>query len=745
MIKKILVKNVATYNYEGQSIEPKKVNFLFGLNGSGKTTISRCIASPTDEKYRECEISWADSRIKCSVYNRDFVRENFSETVPGIFTLGESTIETQNQIKRLTEEISELSETIDKKTKEKDGCDDNAGYIQQLKSHEETYADKFWKIKQKLDQEESPILNALEGVRASKVKFKDKLLSENRVNNSELLSREELERLTAQLFGASADKVELIATPYFDDLLSLENEDILKTVIVGKEDVTIANLIKKLGNSSWFSQGRQYLGLSDGKCPFCQQKLPDNFSQQIEDYFDKTYEADMQKVSDLKNKYGSFAERLVSQLQTLIDTPNDFLNQDSLEKEIALLKVKLQANRTEIGKKISAPNCIIVLDSIKQITENIERLICQANTAIKEHNSRIENIKEERGKLTSQVWKYILMQLSAEIKEYSERETEIENSIKDAKDTISEATNERTIKIRDLRSLEEKLTSIIPTANGINAILENYGFTNFKLDVDDKNKTYQFVRANGEPAFESLSEGEKNFVTFLYFMQMLKGNTDGTGHNENKVLVIDDPVSSLDNDVLFLVSTLIRDLFQNVYRDRGTIKQIFVLSHNLYFFKEVSYDNNNNLLVKGQTGYWMITKANNTSKIIEYGKNPISSTYEMLWDEVIRANKNPMNCNAVTLANTMRRILEYYFSFLGGKNLNKFHFQFLDGDRQVFKSLISWVNSGSHSAFDDFSATTAIYSGEKYLSVFRKLFETTDHLSHYNMMMKIETEEESHE
>ena len=144
MIKKILVKNVATYNYEGQSIEPKKVNFLFGLNGSGKTTISRCIASPTDEKYRECEISWADSRIKCSVYNRDFVRENFSETVPGIFTLGESTIETQNQIKRLTEEISELSETIDKKTKEKDGCDDNAGYIQQLKSHEETYADKFW-------------------------------------------------------------------------------------------------------------------------------------------------------------------------------------------------------------------------------------------------------------------------------------------------------------------------------------------------------------------------------------------------------------------------------------------------------------------------------------------------------------------------------------------------------------------------------------------------------------------------
>ena len=61
-------------------------------------------------------------------------------------------------------------------------------------------------------------------------------------------------------------------------------------------------------------------------------------------------------------------------------------------------------------------------------------------------------------------------------------------------------------------------------------------------------------------------------MTFLYFMYSLKGNRDESGHNDDKVVVIDDPVSSLDNDVLFLVSSLIRDLFKDIYAGTGTIK-----------------------------------------------------------------------------------------------------------------------------------------------------------------------------
>ena len=157
MIKKLSLKNVASYTDGEQTVEPLKVNFLFGLNGSGKTTLSRCIASPTDEKYHDCPISWDGFPIKCAVYNRDFVKDNFSETVPGIFTLGEGTIETKALIKSLTTDIAELEKVKDAKTKELNGVDGSIGLTQQLRNHEDTYVTKFWDIKQRLDNENSPL------------------------------------------------------------------------------------------------------------------------------------------------------------------------------------------------------------------------------------------------------------------------------------------------------------------------------------------------------------------------------------------------------------------------------------------------------------------------------------------------------------------------------------------------------------------------------------------------------------
>ena len=88
------------------------------------------------------------------------------------------------------------------------------------------------------------------------------------------------------------------------------------------------------------------------------------------------------------------------------------------------------------------------------------------------------------------------------------------------------------------------------------------------------------------------------------------------------------------------------------------------------------------------------------------------------------------------MANVMRRIIEYYFSFLGGKDLTLFHREFPEGERQVFKSLISWAHAGSHSEFDDYSATPHIYTSETYLKVFKDLFIKANHESHYDMMME---------
>lgn len=150
------------------------------------------------------------------------------------------------------------------------------------------------------------------------------MISESEQNKSELFDKTLLATQSSELFGASVDKATAITQPSFTEMLSFESDEILSTVVVGKDNVAISELIQKLGNSAWFSQGKQYLDVSDGVCPFCQQLLPDDFSKQVEEYFDDTYKRNMGKITSLASKYGTAAERLIATIQTLVDSKTVF-------------------------------------------------------------------------------------------------------------------------------------------------------------------------------------------------------------------------------------------------------------------------------------------------------------------------------------------------------------------------------------------------------------------------------------
>ena len=117
MINSITIRNVATYDNEGIQINNlKKVNFIYGANGTGKTTISNYLASDIkikeDDRYKECSIEWRnDTPIKTLVYNRKFRELNFGqEKLKGIFTLGQATTEQIAEINTLKEKLNSIRE-----------------------------------------------------------------------------------------------------------------------------------------------------------------------------------------------------------------------------------------------------------------------------------------------------------------------------------------------------------------------------------------------------------------------------------------------------------------------------------------------------------------------------------------------------------------------------------------------------------------------------------------------------------
>jgi wobble nucleotide-excising tRNase len=238
------------------------------------------------------------------------------------------------------------------------------------------------------------------------------------------------------------------------------------------------------------------------------------------------------------------------------------------------------------------------------------------------------------------------------------------------------------------------------------------------------------LAGGGDNAAATLSEGAKSFVCFLYFYHLLHGSMSDSDLTTDRIVVFDDPVSSLDSDVLFIVSTLIKRVLKEASEGIGQIKQAFLLTHNIYFHKEVSFDPNRGAESRAHETFWIVRKVNGVSRIVNYKYNPIKTSYELLWSEV----RSPNRSN-ITIQNTLRRIIENYFKILGNIDTNEIIAKFEGKDQQVCASLFSWVNDGSHSAHDDLYVSVDDQVVARYPDVFRRIFETTEHHGHYRMMM----------
>lgn len=96
MIENILIKNVASYDNAGTQLSDlKKINFIYGSNGSGKTTISNLSSDHASREFKDCNLQWRHGQVLNSlVYNKKFREKNFGKgKIEGVFTLGEATKE----------------------------------------------------------------------------------------------------------------------------------------------------------------------------------------------------------------------------------------------------------------------------------------------------------------------------------------------------------------------------------------------------------------------------------------------------------------------------------------------------------------------------------------------------------------------------------------------------------------------------------------------------------------------------
>jgi len=729
MIETISISSVATYAATPELLEGlSKFNFLFGSNGTGKTTISRVIAD--EVKFSTCSVTWnAGNRLQPLVYNRDFVERNFNQSteIKGVFTLGEKQVVTLAKIATTKGELDVLRRRIEVLTQSLQGEDGNGGKKGELAALEASLKDKCWAQKQKHD---AKLQGGFEGFRKSMERFKSKVLEEHACNSATLITLTELETKAESIFGPTPTTEALIPAVDTNKLLAYETNSILKKRVIGKEDVDIAAMIKKLGNSDWVREGRGFYDVNEGACPFCQKSTSEAFAQSLNAYFDETFLTDSKAIDGLATNYAAEGALIQQKLASIIASPSKFLDVERLKAEKELLDTKIALNNQRLAGKKKEASQVVELESLRNVSTAIKSLIDTANTQVAEHNKMVTNLAIERTNLTAQIWKFVLEELKTDLATFKTAKDGLDKAITSITTQITVATAEKTKKVAEIRELEKQTTSIQPTIDGINTLLSSFGFQGFKLAKAANGNAYKLVRLDGSDAKATLSEGEKTFVTFLYFYHLLKGSEFETGMTTDRIVVFDDPVSSLDSDILFIVGSLIKGLFDEVRAGAGHIKQIFVLTHNVYFYKEVTYNSKRKDVAMNEETFWIVRKPGLISKLDKHSTNPIKTSYELLWAEV----RKPERSN-LAIQNTLRRILENYFKILGGIEFDDLC-AFFDGkEKLICKSLCSWVHDGSHYAHDDLYVSIDDSMVDSYLKVFRAIFDKSGHSAHYKMMM----------
>lgn len=729
MIESISLSGVASFTGPAATLNSlSQINFVYGSNGSGKTTISRLIANQAG--HPTCNVSWkGGSPVQAMVYNCDFVERNFNQSneLKGVFTLGENQTETLNKIKAANTDLDGLKQKIQNLTNTLQGDDGNSGKKGELSALENTFKEKCWAQKQKHD---TMLQGAFEGYRNNKESFKSKILKELASNQSAIFTLDDLAKKCASVFGESPTIEQSVPVIDATILIAHETNPILNKRVIGKEDVDIAAMIKKLGNSDWVRQGRSYFDINENTCPFCQQSTDEAFAKSLGDYFDESFISESNAIDDLNSNYKTDAERLQKQIAEIISAQSRFLDVDKLKSEKQLLDSKITINIQRLAEKKKEASQVVELESLSNVTTQIKSLIDAANTEIHTHNAMVTNLAQEKRTLTAQAWRFVLEELKADLDDYQKSADAIKKAIKSLEDQLISTNASKEAKESDIRSLEKQTTSVQPTIDAINGLLRSFGFCGFSLEKAANGTSYKLVRADGSAAKNTLSEGEKTFVTFLYFYHLLKGSESESGMTTDRVVVIDDPVSSLDSDILFIVGSLIKGLFEEVRSSAGHIKQVFVLTHNVYFHKEVTFNPKRTDKAMNEETFWVVRKVDLVSQAERHDSNPIKTSYELLWAEVRRQDKSKL-----TIQNTLRRILENYFKILGGVDPDKLCAMFEGKKKLICRSLFSWVNDGSHFAHDDLYIAIDDTTVDNYLNVFREIFVNAEHLAHYKMMM----------
>ena len=732
MLKKISISNYKSFHpTEVVEIEldtsTQKPVFFYGLNGVGKSSIGEVIHGWGEKNpdFVHCAIETAGQGVyRPVVYNSDFVDRVIGGVagMPGIFTLGELDTQSQKKIEEITPEIAAIE------ARREELKDLKASTASSLTAAKDTALAEVWKAHAAYSGGELQPL--IQGYGNNRQKFFDALKAIQVAEDEELDTIENLKKRLAEASGTEPQKSKLsLSQPGFQ---AIELDAIWQEHIVVSGQSRLAPLIEKWGNSDWINKGRDFA--HDPECPFCQQTMPHDLLAELSQLLDGDRQTKIDHIKSLEQKYEAAISALEASINQALQDP--FAKEDDgLASAWSSLKLVLQTNLVAMKAKIEKPSELASI-SESSLGDLLDKLAV-ANQRISAFNQRISDRDAEKRRIKAELWKILRRDRAAAFSTYDAMTVPLldQEAGYDKEDRVLES---RLVALNvALAELRKKQTGVDAAIVAINQRLSNMGILAFSIDRKSGQENLYCLNRQGQSSSElkSLSEGEKTLISFLYYMELLKGsvNEGETFQLDKTIVVIDDPISSLSVNYVFDIAAVIcKELIAPAGGQK--VRQVIVLTHNLFFLHELmkqlgATDKN------GKCQLFRVTK-NPCTQVGLMKSSELMNDYDALWFILREARDQQLPAHVVP--NTMRCILEHFFSFNNKNEEFKAALGGLEQQDNRFVALARFLDRGSHKDGINFSVMDyADYDLAYYLEKFKAVFYEAGFQQHYEARMGV--------
>lgn len=695
----------------------KKINFVYGKNGTGKSTLCSLIK----EQF--------GTTTDVNLYQgfEELVGENKKLNA---VLLGRENIEITEKINRLEANIKtkeEQIEIISKQIKEPENPDDVNCYIT-YKESEKKWEDQNTKI-EKFKMESAKEIKNLKVPQISKTTYNKKDF-EKEIIKAEKLTNEDKDILE-KILKSDIKKAKYINNNDLD-----LNELLSKTNNLLSEKVEEEVIIERIDNNEkrCFAEKGLQIHKEGDVCAFCGNKISDGTIVELKKYFDadkvkkfetaitdfiKEIEAKKIQINsvcmDDTEFYVDYQEKVYEckkRLEDAISTYNDFFN--SLIQSLSEKRGKIFVGMEKV--KVSIPS-------------NIKKEIELYNEIVKDNN---KNELEQKQDEARKKLRYHYIKIKLEDFKYDVECNELKNR-KINKDKYSQKIEEEKAKINtikvEIKTLQLKISELQKDtvsekilAENINKKLKNYvTFELMYYESQDGKGYYQIkdLQTGKIRDITELSKGEKNIIAFLYFIE--KRADINKKSDKTRVMIFDDPMTSNDDTMQYIMIMELQDLF----KDLSDSETLIILTHNAHFYVNITW------YLKGskykQNNFYRFISNGFKTKIekIKSSDNDLKTSYSGLWYD-LKYLYNDEKSRPEILINIIRRIIETFCNF---NAIEKKEFYRNTTEAQKF------FNVNSHS-IDDLEMDLNGRSKEEILEIMKKCFEENECIDHFNAQWK---------